>query len=206
MGNMMEEKRFSRRVIRKIIELFFRLIFSFRKSLVFKNEIEIESPCVIVVYHGEMLPVLQKYSNTNSVFLTSTNHVGGTFAKILKGWGYDIIHDYSRRAKEKNTLEALQEKIKEGKNIILTPDGSRGPRHKMKAGAIVLAKRENVPLYLVTPIYKGIRLRFLWDKFLLPYPKAIVEFKYSKMRIAQNATREEVEKKILEAEKILEGQ
>ncbi len=199
----MEEKRFTRKVIRKFIELFFRLIFSFRKTLVFKNEIDIETPCVIVVFHGEMLPVLQKYSNTNSVFLTSTNHVGGTFAKILKGWGYDIVHDYSRRVKQKKTLEALQEKIKEGKNVILTPDGSRGPRHKIKPGALVLAKRENIPLYLVSPIYKGIRLRFLWDKFLLPYPRANVEFKWTKMRIPQNATREEVDQKILEAELLM---
>jgi lysophospholipid acyltransferase (LPLAT)-like uncharacterized protein len=142
--------------------------------------------------------------NTNSVFLTSKNHVGSSLAKVLSSWGYKIVYG-SPGERGKKALEELAEEIKKGKIVILTPDGSRGPRHKMKAGAVILAKKTNVPLYLVSPNYNGIRIKPSWDNFLYPLPFSIVMFRYAKMEFNSGLSREEANQKIEEAEKLLKN-
>ena len=75
----------------------------------------------------------------------------------------------------------------------------------MIAGAGILAKNANVPLYLLSPNYKGIRIKLLWDKFLYPLPFAKVTFKSVKIEINLDLNREETNQKINEAEAILKN-
>ena len=64
--------------------------------------------------------------------------------------------------------------LKEGRSVMLTVDGSRGPRHEMKPGAIVMARKAGVPLYLLRATGKGWRLNS-WDRFLIPFPFSRIE-------------------------------
>ena len=75
----------------------------------------------------------------------------------------------------------------------------------MKAGAVILAKKANVPLYLLSPNYKGIRIKLLWDKFLYPLPFATVTFKSVKIEVKSDLNREETNQKINEAENLLKN-
>lgn len=200
---MKKETRPSRLVMRFFLTIIIRLLFSVGKIMSYKNKLELETPCVVAVFHDEFIPVFYHMNNSNSVVLASSNHAGFCGAKILKEWGHDIIYLTSKK-KGKKALEELVKKVKQGKNVILNPDGSKGPRHKMKAGAVVLAKKANVPLYLVSPKYKGFRINCTWDRFLCPLPFSSVYFNYTKMIIDPELSREEVGEKILEAEKKLQ--
>jgi lysophospholipid acyltransferase (LPLAT)-like uncharacterized protein len=182
--------------------LVLRIFFSIRKTLRYQNRFSFETPCVIAFFHDKMLPILDELKGTHSVVITSGNHVGASLSTVLISWGFDIV--YKSRRGEKPSLDVLTEAIKEGKAVIITPDGSRGPRHVMKAGAVVLAKKTGVPLYLVSPSYRGFRLKFLWDHFLYPYPFARVTFRSRKIEIAPGLNRMETEQKIKETEKILQ--
>jgi lysophospholipid acyltransferase (LPLAT)-like uncharacterized protein len=75
----------------------------------------------------------------------------------------------------------------------------------MKAGAVILAKKTNVQLYLLSSKYKGIRIKFLWDKFLYPLPFATVKFRSVKIEIKSDLNREETNQKINEAENLLKN-
>jgi lysophospholipid acyltransferase (LPLAT)-like uncharacterized protein len=196
------ENRITRRILRKFIVFGMKLFFSIRKTLRYQNRFRFETPCVIAFFHGRLLPMLDELRGTHSVVITSGNHVGASIAAVLISWGFEIV--YKSRRGERSSLERLSEAIEEGKAVIITPDGSRGPRYVMKAGAIVLAKKTGVPLYLVSPSYRGFRLKFSWDHFLYPYPFAKVTFRYRKMEIAPDLNRMETEQKIKEAEKILQ--
>ena len=200
---MKEETRLSRIVMRKVLTAIIKLLFSVGKTLKYKNQLDIETPCVMAVFHDEFIPLFYYMSNRNSVVLASYNHAGFCGAKVLKKWGIDIVYGTSKK-RGKKALEQLIEEVKKGKNVILNPDGSRGPRHKMKAGAVVLAKKTNVPLYLVSPKYRGIRINFTWDRFLYPLPFSPVWFRYTRMDIDPGLSRDEVGKKIIEAEKLLQ--
>lgn len=201
---MRQETRFSRLLLRGILSFTIRMLFYIKKTLRYNNSIDVSSPCVIAVFHDEMLPVLDFMKHSNAVILTSKNHVGSSLAKVLSSWGYKIVYG-SSGSRGKTALEELIQEIKKGKIVILTPDGSRGPRHKMKAGAVILAKKTNVPLYLLSPNYKGIRIKFLWDKFLYPLPFATVKFRSVKIEIKSDLNREETNQKINEAENLLKN-
>ena len=200
--NMKQETRFSRLLFRKFLSFIIRTLFLVRYTLSYKNQLHVIKPCVIAVFHDEMLPVIDFMKKTNAVCLASKNHAGSSIANVLNSYGYKIVYGSPGR-RGKKALEELIEEIKRGQIVMITPDGSRGPRHKMKAGAVILAKKTNVPLYLVSPNYNGIRIKFLWDKFLYPLPFSTVTFRYAKMEINSDLNREETNQKTKEAEELL---
>lgn len=59
----------------------------------------------------------------------------------------------------------------------ITPDGPRGPRFKMKPGAIFAAQISRKPVVPIAYAAKPARLLKTWDKFVIPFP-------FAKVRIA----------------------
>jgi hypothetical protein len=64
------------------------------------------------------------------------------------------------------------------RNIAITPDGPKGPEFKMKPGAIVLAKKTQMPILLIGVCYKNYVQLKSWDKFKIPklFSKVVVKF------------------------------
>jgi lysophospholipid acyltransferase (LPLAT)-like uncharacterized protein len=59
----------------------------------------------------------------------------------------------------------------------ITPDGPRGPRFKMKPGAIFAAQISRKPVVPIAYAARPARLLKTWDKFVVPFP-------FAKVRIA----------------------
>ena len=59
----------------------------------------------------------------------------------------------------------------------ITPDGPRGPRFKMKPGAIFTAQISRKPVVPIAYAAKPARVLKTWDKFVIPFP-------FAKIRIA----------------------
>jgi len=60
--------------------------------------------------------------------------------------------------------------LREGNNVVITPDGPKGPRQQAKSGVIELARLSGMPLL---PVAFGAWPRTImksWDRFLLPHP------------------------------------
>ena len=202
---MKEEKRASRIFLRKLIALGIGALFSVRKTLRYTNKLDIEHPCIVVGFHDEILPTIDTLTGSNSVQMVGNSHIGFGLAAVLRSWGYKkIIHGSPGKSSKRAFINLLRE-IKKGKTAFIAPDGSRGPRHVMKDGPVFLAKQGGVPMYIISPSYKGIRFRFLWDKFLLPYPFAKVTFRYERIDIPKEATKEELEDIRADAERRLEA-
>ena len=53
--------------------------------------------------------------------------------------------------------------------VAITPDGPRGPAHKLKPGAVVSAKKSKVPLVLAGVGFKKKKIFKSWDQFEVPY-------------------------------------
>ena len=199
---MVQDTRLSRVLLRKLISLSLRIFFLVRKTLIYKNDIDFVHPCIVAAFHDEMIPMAELFKNRGFVALASKNHVGYAAADVVSSLGYQIVYGSPSKG-GKLALEILLKTLKEGNSVAMTPDGSRGPRHKMKPGAIVLAQRANVPLYLVSPNYKGIKLKFLWDHFLYPIPFSKVTYRYVKMEVSPDLNEKQIGQKILEAETLL---
>ena len=201
---MVREKRITRLLLRAMVKFAIRIFFLIRKTLIYKNDIDFVQPCVVANFHNEMIPMVRLMRNRNFVILASKNHVGYPAGELMISWGYKTVYGSPSKG-GKSALKLLRKELNEGNSVVITTDGSRGPRHKMKAGAVILANDANVPLYLVSPRYRGVKLKFLWDHLLYPLPFSKVTYKYIKMNIGPDLNKEELGKKLLEAESLLKS-
>lgn len=147
------------------------------------------SPAVVAFWHDEMLPMwaifARKHGNTPLSALTSLSKDGDILAQLLSDWGYHVV----RGSSSKGGKEALDQMVALAAHnlLLITPDGPRGPRHAMKAGALIAAQRADVPLYLCRIVTRGHRFERSWDKFLLPYPFALVRIVVTKADISSSS-------------------
>jgi lysophospholipid acyltransferase (LPLAT)-like uncharacterized protein len=74
----------------------------------------------------------------------------------------------------------------------------------MKVGALIVAQKAQVPLYLLRASYPAIPIIFSWDKHRIPLPFAGVQFYISDaIRIDTNADKIQINQKISECEHFL---
>ncbi len=135
---------------------------------------ELPKHAVFVFWHDEMLPLWWFLRIRKPVALISASNDGEILAGLLRSWRYRIIRGSSTKG-GKHALNEMIRALNEGNSVVLTPDGSRGPRHEMKPGAVVAASRTGCPLVLMTIKAKGYRLQKSWDKFLVPWPFSAVD-------------------------------
>lgn len=122
---------------------------------------------VLVFWHSTMLLPWFIHRNKQFAALTSKSKDGELLAKILKHWNYAVVRGSSNEGGN-IALGIMVDYAKNGKSIALTPDGPRGPEFKMKAGAVVTAKKSGVPLVLLGAGYEKKRILNSWDKFQIP--------------------------------------
>ena len=106
--------------------------------------------------------------------LVSRNHDGRLIGDIMRGFDMDLV--YGSRAKgaaQKGGaagLRALLAVLTAGDQVVVTPDGPRGPRHQAAAGVAQLAALAGVPLL---PCAAQTTRRWVlptWDRMILPLP------------------------------------
>ncbi|MBK8945517.1 MAG: lysophospholipid acyltransferase family protein [Ignavibacteriae bacterium] len=159
---------------------------------------------VLAFWHGKMIAPWFLFRNTNSSTIISSSKDGSILANILGKWNYDV-HRGSSSKGGKEVLESLILSAQNGKNVLITPDGPKGPIHKMKAGAVITAKKSDVPIILLGVSNKNKFVLRNWDKFEIPKFFSEINLKYSQpYKIDKNLSFEETDKmiKFLEEELI----
>ena len=68
------------------------------------------------------------------------------------------------------SLKEMVNKLRNGYDVVVTPDGPRGPRYRLKKGAVLLAKHEKIPIILASVTFARYWQLNSWDKFILPKP------------------------------------
>lgn len=153
---------------------------------------EIERPCILAFWHGEMLPIWYFMSKYKPTALVSMSKDGEILCNILDSLGYELIRGSSSRG-GKEALEQIVLAAKD-KIFMITPDGPRGPRMQFKPGAVIAAARTGSPLLLCRSfISRGKVFEKAWDKFTLPAPFTKIELVFSDyISIPQDSTREQI--------------
>ena len=126
---------------------------------------------IIAFWHGTMLLPWYLHGSPN----TSKSKDGDLLAKTLKHWNYKVVRGSSSSGGEV-ALGIMVDYAKNNYSIAITPDGPRGPAHQFKAGAVVAAKKSNIPIVLAGVGYRKKRVLNNWDKFEVPS-----YFSYSKI-------------------------
>lgn len=127
---------------------------------------------VVAFWHGDMLPVWMGFARLKPVALVSQSRDGAVLAAFLERLGYCCVRGSSSRGGQ-HALAELIDYARQGRLVLITPDGPRGPRGVAKRGAFICAQQAGVPLYWCTVECRwAIRSRRSWDHFRVPLPFA----------------------------------
>jgi lysophospholipid acyltransferase (LPLAT)-like uncharacterized protein len=118
-------------------------------------------------------------------------------------WKYHIIRGSGSHAIIRAWNE-MKAELGKGGELILVPDGPRGPNRELKLGGVKLAKETGA--YLVPFTFSTSRKKVLrsWDKFLIFYPFSKVIALYGKpISIKSDLSHDELERERERIEGIL---
>lgn len=122
---------------------------------------------IIAFWHGTMLIPWFIHRNEKNAALISKSRDGDLLAKVLRKWKYRVIRGSSSSGGDV-ALKIMIDYAKNNNSIAITPDGPRGPVKKMKAGAVITAKKSGLPLVLIGAGYNKKRILKNWDNFQIP--------------------------------------
>lgn len=143
-----------------------------------RNHIENRKNVVAAFWHGGMLIPWFFFRKKNFGALVSQSKDGELLARLLLKWKYDVIRGSSSKG-GKESLESMVQLLNRNVSIGITPDGPKGPIEKMKAGAVISAKKTGVPLILIGADYKNYFELKSWDHFKIPKPFSKVTLVFS---------------------------
>jgi lysophospholipid acyltransferase (LPLAT)-like uncharacterized protein len=89
----------------------------------------------------------------------------------MRCFGQGAVRGSSNRG-ARAAFRELVELSREPVDLAITPDGPKGPRHRLKPGIVHLAKISGRPVVPVAFVCSRGRRFGSWDRFLLPYPFA----------------------------------
>jgi lysophospholipid acyltransferase (LPLAT)-like uncharacterized protein len=158
---------------------------------------------VYVFWHQRMLVFAALYRNSDVRVLISQHGDGDMIARVVERLGFRPVRGSSTRGGIRATLEMLRQNT-EGVTIAITPDGPRGPRHAFQEGAIYIASRTGMPIYLVAVSCKRHVQLPTWDGFILPCPFTATVVRIAEpFEVPRNADRAGIEVARQEAERRL---
>ncbi len=157
-------------------------------------------PAVIAFWHGEMLPCWKVFGKYSPKAVVSQSKDGEILSTLLNKWGFEVLRGSSSKG-GKEVLEMMTENVKNS-FLLITPDGPRGPIQKFKPGAVITAKRAEVPLVLCrAKIENKYVFKKSWDNFQFPLPFSSIKICFSQNFYINNSLdRKETEDYILRVE------
>ncbi|MFP4314997.1 MAG: lysophospholipid acyltransferase family protein [Desulfovibrionales bacterium] len=128
---------------------------------------------VYATWHDELFPLGFLHRGEGVVAVVSQSRDGEFIGRVLAHFGFVLARGSSSRGGLKALVSAFRTMKKENRSACFTVDGPRGPRHKVKDGAIFLAVKSNALLVPVRVSMSPVKVfERSWDKFQLPLPGA----------------------------------
>jgi lysophospholipid acyltransferase (LPLAT)-like uncharacterized protein len=128
---------------------------------------------IFVTWHGRTLipaTYLRGRGYCALISLSRDGEIQNNFFRLL---GYQTARGSTGRGGIRGALQ-MARRVKEGGVLVMTPDGPRGPTHKVQLGVILMAEKSGAP---IIPVAVSADRRWLmksWDSYMLPKPFAKV--------------------------------
>ena len=127
------------------------------------------------LWHNRLLIfpfVLRRFfPNRCGAALISASRDGDLLADAIKRFGFDVVRGSSSRLGASAILQ-LTDVLASGRDVVITPDGPRGPAYELGPGTIFLAQKSGAPVVPVNMEYSSCWRLESWDRFILPRPFA----------------------------------
>lgn len=139
-----------------------------------------ERPWIVAMWHGRMLTLMpvRLHCRRGIGVLVSPSDDGGLATTALRRFGYRVIRGSLSRGGSR-ALREMHDWVAGGGQLVVTPDGPRGPRHAINDGIAWLARATGAPILPVgVAVDRAWRLRS-WDRFTIPKPFARLRIVYA---------------------------
>ena len=199
-----EKLKIERWLARWLIAFGFRLLQLWARTLRF----EIEDRAGVVgrrvtenyigaLWHNRLLVfpfVLRRFlPQRHGAALISASRDGDLIADVVQRFGYDVIRGSSSRLGTSALLH-LTGVLMSGSDVVITPDGPRGPAYELGPGIIFLAQKSGAAVVPMNLEYSHCWRLGSWDRFIVPRPFAKVRVLINRpYRVTVTTTPEEFE-------------
>ena len=145
-----------------------------------------EKPCVVVFWHGRLAMMsfayrrwwLRDFGKRRAKVIISDHKDGEIITRVISHFGIGAIRGSSFKGGARALMGAIKE-IKSGTDVIITPDGPRGPLHSVADGAVILAQRLNLDIYALNYEASSFWKFRSWDEMVLPKPFSRINYSLS---------------------------
>ena len=166
-------------IIPPLVYMLMRIIwYTTRKKFHYITEID-ERQHVCVTWHGELLMSPQAYRHIHKKHpasaIISSHFDGALIARTLEFLKIRPLRGSTRKGARQVLLQAFKS-IKSGEEVLITPDGPKGPRHTMSDGAVGIALKSKLPIFVMNYTAQNYWQLGSWDKFVIPKPFTQVDF------------------------------
>ena len=164
---------------------------------------------IFTFWHNRMFVLPRAFerfygARKGAVVLTSASKDGALLAEFMKRFGIGNVRGSSSR-RGAAALRELNELLAGGSDVIITPDGPRGPRYQLGQGIIFLARKSACPIMPIRVEYsRCLRLKS-WDRFMIPFPFARADITLEKLFwVGEAETEHAFEEQRTELERIMQ--
>ena len=154
-------------------------------------------PAIGAVWHNRLLMfpiVLRRFvSHRRGAALISASRDGAWIAALVNKVGFDVVRGSSSRQGVTAVLQ-MADVLASGRDVVIAPDGPRGPAYQLGQGIIFLAQKSGAPVFPVSLEYSSFWRAKSWDRFFLPRPFSKVRVIFGRaLTVAATSTEAEFE-------------
>jgi lysophospholipid acyltransferase (LPLAT)-like uncharacterized protein len=132
---------------------------------------------VAALWHNRLLLisfVLKKFlPQRPGAGLISASRDGDLISDLTRRFGFDVVRGSSSRLGA-SALRELENVLASGHDVLITPDGPRGPVYELGPGIVFLAQKTGAAVVPINMEYSSCWRVNSWDGFILPRPFAKV--------------------------------
>lgn len=135
-------------------------------------------PLVLLAWHNRLFVIstifLKFRKGVPTHVLVSASKDGALLAGFCEMIGLVPVRG-SSTFRSKEALRELEQSIANGFDVGITPDGPRGPKYRIKNGAVHLSTKFSTDVLLVSADYHKEYVCKSWDDFKIPFPFSRVD-------------------------------
>ena len=127
-------------------------------------------PFIGCFWHGRMAMMAAAQPRSRPVHILISGHRDGVLvSRAVAHLNVNTISGSSRRGGA-SALRQLHKLLQRGDVVVITPDGPRGPRMRVKPGVIKAAQLSGMPVVAISGAVRWRRILGSWDRFCLALP------------------------------------
>ena len=131
------------------------------------------------LWHNRLLifPLVLRrfFPNRHGAALISASHDGDLLSDAIHRFDYDVVRGSSSKLGASALLQ-LSDVLGNGGDVVITPDGPRGPAYQLGPGIVFLAQKTSAQVLPLNMEYSSCWRLKSWDRFIIPRP-------FSKVRV-----------------------